>query len=807
MTASSPHLHEGARSPWFAVPEDLGAAVGARLGAILPALASLYLFLAAGHILFSPGSLSRIDGGAAYFAGLLCFLAWTQLRRKRISLSAMHPLAVSVCAITLAHGYYVLPAARPSSPVAIAFLVLAATGASLYSIGWQSVVIAFTIAGWLAISLPVLSASTLSYWLLVLLVTAALAIVNVKYRVCKVSHCELIPSSAGHGEKAFRPEYLERAIEGTSDGLWYWELKTDVFHFSNAWASLLGFEPQELKARPDEWMSRVHPGYIARLRSELAEHLHGQAPQFRNEHRIRRKDGSYLWVLARGTVIRDEYGEPAVLAGSHSDISPLIEAEKRLLTDAFTDGLTGLPNRNFLMGHLQLAVEEKLSRGSAAPLFAVLFLDLDRFKFINDTMGHQVGDELLIAVASRLKNCARPDDVVSRFGGDEFVVLLRNLRDAEEAVQVATRMQKALCAPFQLGARTIQSGGSIGIALSSEGFKECDDILRYGDLAMYEAKRNKIDKVQVFHPGMVDTSKDDSALRGDLSSAIERGQLLLHYQPLIQLTTGKIVGAEALIRWRRSPEQILYPADFLPLAEKSGLIHDIGDWAIRTACAQNASWQRSGLPPMRMAVNVSASQLQQRDFSQRVSAILADTKLDPSWLEFELTESTLLRGLDASPATLKALSDSGIRTSLDDFGAGNVSLSSLNKLPFHTLKLDRGFISDVATDRRAAAVARGLISLAHDLDVNVVAEGVEQDAQYRFLSHEHCDNAQGYFTGRPVPGDELFDLLRTGRRATGTPSIEQLEADLARLDAAHKPAIVSPPSSALRWAAERKARR
>ena len=461
-----------------------------------------------------------------------------------------------------------------------------------------------------------------------------------------------------------------------------------------------------------------------------------------------------------------------------------------MLTDVYSDILTGLPNRGFLMGHLERAVEERRSRGSDAPLFAVLFLDLDGFKFINDTMGHDVGDQLLKAVSGRLKSCARPEDVVARIGGDEFVILLRELRDTEEAMEIGARIVKALATPFQLGDRKVQSGGSVGIALSRETFEKSGEILRFGDIAMYEAKRLRNGKVQLFDRGMMESSKAQDALKNDLESALKHRQMVLHYQPCIHMATGKIVGAEALIRWQRSAEELLYPNDFLPLAEKSGLMNEIGEWALRTACAQNEAWQRAGLSPLRVAVNLSASQLQQRDFPQLVRRVLTETELKPEWLELELTEAVLMRSMDVAPATIKSLSESGVRASLDDFGSGSASLNFLRQIRFHTMKMDRSFVTDITTDKRAANVARGLITLAHSLDLSVVAEGVEKRDQFRFLSTERCDHVQGYFTGRPVPGAEMLKLVRSGRRLITAPPGVTVETDLKHLSATHATATL-----------------
>ncbi len=554
--------------------------------------------------------------------------------------------------------------------------------------------------------------------------------------------------------------HLALAVQGTQDGLWYWDLKANTFRFSSGWETLLGFEKGELSKDPNEWLSRVHPGYRAELQARITAHLQGESEQFRYEHRLRRKDGSYFWVSARATATRNSSGEALGLAGSHSDITALITVERQLLDDAFHDKLTGLPNRHFFMGRLDTAVEQKRQEGNGARLFAVMFLDLDRFKKINDTLGHQVGDQLLTCVAGRLQNCVGPSDMVARLGGDEFVVLLDCVQDAREALDVGARISEALAAPYEIDGSEVLSGASIGIALSREPFDAPEDLLRFADLAMYQSKSKRTGRPELFDERMKAQPPKSSSRQSELARALKQEEFLLHYQPYFDVRSGRILGVEALIRWQ-SENLLLSPSEFIPLAEETGLIHDIGEWVLRTACAQSSAWQRAGIPPLQIAVNVSAKQLQEADFAQRVVAVLNETRLAPRWLNLELTESALMDTYEKAPGTLERLDSLGIGTSIDDFGTGYSSLNYLRRFNFQTLKMDRCFVSDISTNKKAAAIVRGLISLAHNLGISVIAEGVEKHDQLRMLAAENCDQVQGFLTGRPVVPEQMLRLLQS----------------------------------------------
>ena len=503
------------------------------------------------------------------------------------------------------------------------------------------------------------------------------------------------------------------AVEASCNGYWYMDLVPEEIQFSASWARMLGHEVGELGTGKEAWFSRVHPYYLPALQEALSAHLYGETETFQSQYRIQHRDGSYLWVMNRGVALRDAEGTPIAIAGSQIDITQLVDVEQSIVDEAYRDRLTGLANREAFRIRLEQAVAH-VKKGELECL-AVMFLDLDRFKVVNDSLGHLVGDELLAAVSSRVRNCTRQarGDLVARFGGDEFVVLIEQLATGEEALVVARRIVKAMEDPFILGKNEIRTGVSIGIALWEPGIKRSEDLLRNADTAMYHAKSAGRGRIEFFNSNMHAAARRLNQLQTDLAKVIERQELILHYQPILSASTGKITAAEALVRWRHSNGEMVGPGEFIPVAEETGLIESIGEWVLRTACLQSVEWQRDGLNALKVSVNVSPQQLLNDSFPGLVEQILAESGLDPRLLELELTETALMANVESAARTIEDLVEIGVSIALDDFGTGYSSLEHLRSFKFHTLKMDRSFVAALTTDKQAAAVARGLINLAH----------------------------------------------------------------------------------------------
>jgi diguanylate cyclase (GGDEF)-like protein len=443
------------------------------------------------------------------------------------------------------------------------------------------------------------------------------------------------------------------------------------------------------------------------------------------------------------------------------EVSERKQAEEQLRHNAFHDGLTDLANRALFMDHLQLALAR--AQRHEDYLCAVLFLDLDRFKVINDSFGHTIGDKLLSGVARRLETAVRPGDTVSRLGGDEFTILLDDLRDSEEAKMVAERLQRELAIPYNLGRHEVFTTVSIGIALSSPGYHQAEDILRDADMAMYRAKQLGKARYELFNQAMHTRAMDLLELERDLRKAIERRELFLQYQPIVSLSTGTLRGFEALIRWQHPERGLIPPVKFIPIAEETGLIIQIGKWVLNEACRQMYQWQQLFTldEPLMISVNLSGKQFMQPDLLEQMREVLQRTGLDPRSLKLEITESVVMENIEMATRTLEQLRALGVELSIDDFGTGYSSLSYLQRFPVSTLKIDRSFISRMTENEGTAEIVRTIMKLAQNLGMDVVAEGVETERQRDQLTALECEFGQGYYFARPMD-DEAVEALFMG---------------------------------------------
>lgn len=554
-----------------------------------------------------------------------------------------------------------------------------------------------------------------------------------------------------------------RALRGANDGLWDWDIETGRLYLSERWTGMLGLPANSLSADSAAWLERVHPEDLPALRDAIAAHLRGETASLHHEYRIRRHDGDYAWVLVRGVAEASVPGSTETgrrMAGSQTDISQRKAAEEQLRHAARHDPLTGLANRTRLDELLQQALY-RLNRPGARQA-ALLFVDLDRFKLINDSLGHATGDRVLIEVAKRLSACLRPGDHLVRFGGDEFVALLDDLAHQTDAERVAQRMLESLHQPLHLDERVLVVSASIGIA----PLRETDgalDALQAADLALYRAKAAGKAQFARYSDELQGMAQRQLELESALAQALDKGEFELHYQPICRLDQGQpyLQAVEALLRWRQDG-RLVSPLEFIPVLEESGEIVRVGDWVLRQACRQTRAWQLAGQDRLRCSVNLSSRQLRQPDFAARLADILLDSGLAPGSLVLEITESLLMQDSAETLSSLRELASLGVRLALDDFGTGYCSLGYLTRFPLHILKVDKSFIGGAPHDPEMTAISRAIIGLGASLGLEVVAEGVETDAHLAFLAAEGCRYAQGYWFGRPKPPQELQRLFSGG---------------------------------------------
>ena len=556
-------------------------------------------------------------------------------------------------------------------------------------------------------------------------------------------------------------ERLDLALSSSNLALWDWDLKGNRVYFNESWCSILGEAPRESTYSGEDVLSWNHVEDREVFRAALANAIKGVSEEFDCEYRVPNAAGDWIWIHSRGKVThRDETKTALRMTGTSTNVTKRKAAEERAEYLATRDALTGLPNRVLLHDRLEQGIVNAARQSSG---FAFMFIDLDRFKTINDSLGHQVGDELLKRVAARLTACVRASDTVARLGGDEFAVILENLRDddAEGSQAVADKMIEVMGAPMLINNQHLNTSCSIGISLYPADGKDSATLMKHADVAMYFAKEKGRNNYQFFSAEMNARAQERLSVENYLRLALRRNELVIHYQPRVRLSDGMTVGVEALIRWQHPRRGLLPPEKFIDVAEDSGLIVPIGEWVVEEACAQIADWQRRLQPGLRLSVNLSVGQVMDGERLYRaVDQAIRKSGIDPATLELELTESILMTNISEKTELLHRLGGLGVGLSIDDFGTGYSSLSYLKSLPVDSIKIDSSFVRDIHADPNDEAIIRAILAMAHSMGLSVVAEGVETEAQLAALRELGCDEYQGFHAAAPLPAAQFEERYR-----------------------------------------------
>jgi diguanylate cyclase (GGDEF)-like protein/PAS domain S-box-containing protein len=562
-------------------------------------------------------------------------------------------------------------------------------------------------------------------------------------------------------EEALRAseERYALAARSVNDGLWDWDMKSNQVYYSDRWKAMLGCDDAEIGNTPFDWFRRIHPEDLEKVQAAIQDHLEGRTPTFESEHRMRHKDRGYRWVLSRGLAVRNGEGSPYRMVGAQSDTTQRKLAEEQLIHDALHDALTGLPNRALFIDRLDHRL--KHSRRERDGGFGTLFLDLDRFKMVNDSLGHIAGDEMLVEVGRRLEQAVRPGDTVARLGGDEFAILLEDVTTTDDAVRATDRIQTSLKQPMKIGGQEIVTTVSIGIALSQTGYERAEDVLRDADTAMYRAKSQGRSRYEIFDSAMHARAVSLLQIENELRQAIEREEFQAYYMPIVSLSTGRISGFEALVRWNHPQRGLVLPFDFIGVAEDAGLIITIDRWMVRRACRDLRVWQEkfSDGDRISMSVNLSGKQFHHPDLVDYISGEIRDSGIQEGSLAVEITENVLIDNTEVSSAMLGEIRKRGAQIYLDDFGTGYSSLSYLQRFPIDAVKIDRSFVSRMGSKKEGHEIVRAIVTLAHNLGLRVIAEGVETSDQLAELRMLKCGYGQGDLFSKPVPVEAVAGIL------------------------------------------------
>ncbi|QUI23726.1 EAL domain-containing protein [Vallitalea pronyensis] len=552
-------------------------------------------------------------------------------------------------------------------------------------------------------------------------------------------------------------EQIYRLIsEASDDGIWYWELQKGKREVSVNWYSDIGISLDEFSDM-NKWYELLHPDDVEEARAEFDQYLAGKSERYESTYRIRTVDGDYKWIVSRGKALFNDQGEPYIMAGAHIDITYRKIREEKIYTLAYYDSLTGLPNRAHLLEKINecLCAEHKR--------VAIIFMDVDNFKQINDSLGFTIGDTMLKIIGHRLENTVKGTDFIARLSGDEFAAILYDVQDDEEVLDRTRCIKSCFDEPVMIDNNSHQLGVSIGIAVYPDDGVDPKELIKNADTAMFKVKNMGKNSISFFTQEMKEEFLRRINIEKQLKRALKHQEFKLLYQPQFEMKTGKIRGFEALLRWFNPSLGFVSPVVFIPIAEETGIINDIGEWVLREACSQYKQWQEQYHFNGIISVNISPTQLKKQDFYHLVLKILEETGIPPGCLELEITENLFIDALDSTKELLNELIAIGVKISLDDFGTGYSSLSYLKSLPIDTLKIDKSFIQNTSVKGVEQEITSSVIELVRKIGLETIAEGVEDPQQIDFLYHALCDNVQGFLTGRPKPADEVAYIIKKGK--------------------------------------------